>query len=69
MVAFNGWVGSLDGRVWDLVLVHLTWQRRSWIESTVQLLQQASSNALVGGGLVFGGDDCVCFVGGSLVFR
>ena len=68
MVAFNGWVGSLDGRVWDLVLVHLTWQRRTWIESAVQLLQQVTYNALAGSGLAFSCCDCTFFAGGSLHF-
>jgi len=61
-------VFCVDWAAWDLVVVHLTCRCISWIESTVQFLQQAMSNALAGGGLVFGGDDCVCFAGGSLVF-
>ena len=28
-------------------MVHLTWRRISWIDSAVQLLQQATLNALV----------------------
>ena len=61
-------VSSIDWRAWNLMLVHLTWMRRSWIESAVQLLQQVTYNALVGGGVAFGCGDCVCFAGSSLTF-
>ena len=58
----------IDWGAWGPVLVQLTWRRRSWIESAVQLLQHVTLNALAGGGLIFGGDNCVFFEGGSLVF-
>ena len=61
-------LSSVDWGAWDPVLVHLALRRISWIEIVVQLLQQATWNALVSGGLVFSCDDCVCFAGSSLVF-
>ena len=30
----------------------------------VQLLQQTMSNSLVSGGVMFGGDNCICFASG-----
>ena len=54
----------IDWAAWDLKLVHLIWWRRSWIKIAVQLLQQAASNALACAGIVFGGDNCICFADG-----
>ena len=55
-------VFCIDSGAWNLVLVHMMWQRRSWIESAVQFLQQATLNALAGGGIAFICDGCVCLL-------
>ena len=61
-------VSSIDWRSSNLVLVHLNWWRRSWIESALQLLQQAMMNVFGVSSLAFSCDYCVYFAGSSLAF-